>query len=94
MTLNIEIPDNLDAALTARANAQGVSPDRIVRQVLEEAFACELEPSADAAPLVDSRPIWEVIVDNMKDVPDEEFEKLPKDGASQVDHYLYGHPKR
>jgi len=93
MNLNVEVPDDLGAALTARAHAQGVSPDRIVSQVLEDAFAGELKPAA-AAPSIDSRPIWEVIVDNMKDVPREEFEKLPKDGASQIDHYLYGHPKR
>lgn len=30
----------------------------------------------------------------MKDVATEELEKLPKDGATQVDHYVYGHPKR
>jgi hypothetical protein len=42
----------------------------------------------------ESRPIWEVILDNMKDVPPEEFANLPKDGASEHDHYLYGHPKR
>jgi len=30
----------------------------------------------------------------MKDVPREAFESLPKDGASQVDHYVYGLPKR
>jgi hypothetical protein len=42
----------------------------------------------------DPRPIWEVILDNMKDVPPEEFAKLPKDGASEHDHYLYGHLKR
>jgi hypothetical protein len=29
----------------------------------------------------------------MKDVAPEEFAKLPKDGASEHDHYLYGHPK-
>ncbi len=29
-----------------------------------------------------------------KDIPIEEFEKLPKDGAHQHDHYLYGTPKR
>jgi hypothetical protein len=28
-----------------------------------------------------------------KDIPIEEFEKLPKDGAHQHDHYLYGTPK-
>jgi hypothetical protein len=42
----------------------------------------------------DDRPIWEVITDLMKNVPDEVFDKLPKDGASQVDHYIYGLPKR
>ena len=42
----------------------------------------------------DPRPIWDVILDNMQDVPAEEFARLPKDGASEVDHYLYGHPKR
>jgi cystathionine beta-lyase/cystathionine gamma-synthase len=30
----------------------------------------------------------------IKDIPIEEFEKLPKDGAHQHDHYLYGTPKR
>jgi hypothetical protein len=35
-----------------------------------------------------------MILDNMKDVPAEEFARLPKDGASEDDHYLYGHPKR
>jgi len=43
---------------------------------------------------LDDRPIWEVITEVMKDVPDEVFDRLPKDGASQVDHYIYGLPKR
>lgn len=40
------------------------------------------------------RPIWDVILSNMEDVPAEQFAALPSDGASQADHYLYGHPKR
>lgn len=27
-------------------------------------------------------------------VPDEAWEKLPVDGAENLDHYLYGHPKK
>jgi hypothetical protein len=34
------------------------------------------------------------MLDSMKDVPPGEFSKLPKDGASEHDHYLYGYPKR
>ncbi len=91
MTLNVEVRDELEAILNARATAQGVTPARIASQVLEDAFANEINP---AAPPAGPRYIWEIIADNMKDVPHEEFEKLPKDGASQVDDYLYGHPKR
>ncbi len=40
------------------------------------------------------RPVWELLLENMEDVPSAEFAKLPTDGASQHDHYLYGHPKR
>ena len=36
MTLTIEIPDKLDAALRAQARAKGVSEAGFVRQVLEE----------------------------------------------------------
>jgi antitoxin component of MazEF toxin-antitoxin module len=40
------------------------------------------------------RPIWEKIADLIADVPPEELAKLPTDGASQHDHYIYGTPKR
>jgi antitoxin component of MazEF toxin-antitoxin module len=40
------------------------------------------------------RPIWEEILDLTKDIPPEELDKPPIDGAAQIDHYLYGHPKR
>jgi hypothetical protein len=43
---------------------------------------------------IDRRPISEVIAEIMRDVPAEEFAQLPKDGASQIDHYVYGLPKR
>jgi hypothetical protein len=35
-----------------------------------------------------------VIADNMKDVPPEAWDSLPKDGLQQIDHYVYGVPKR
>jgi antitoxin component of MazEF toxin-antitoxin module len=39
-------------------------------------------------------PIWERIAALTADAPREELAKLPIDGASQHDHYLYGTPKR
>jgi Arc/MetJ-type ribon-helix-helix transcriptional regulator len=44
------------------------------------------------------RPFWATFTAQMHTaqmhaLPDEVFERLPKDGASEVDHYLYGAPK-
>ena len=84
MTLTIDLPDEKQQALAAKARAAGVPVER---------YACQLiERDLHSGP--DQRPIWEVILDHTKTVPPEAFERLPKDGASQVDHYLYGHPKR
>jgi hypothetical protein len=44
-------------------------------------------------PKADVRPIWEVMLDNIEGISPKEFSKLPRDGASEHDHYLYGHPK-
>ena len=89
MNLNIEIPDALEAVLKAKAHEQGVHASGYASQVLERDLRSggpEREPN--------ERPIWELILDHTKAVPSEAFERLPRDGASQVDHYLYGHPKR
>jgi hypothetical protein len=40
------------------------------------------------------KPISKVIAAIMSDVPPESFASLPSDAASQLDHYVYGHPKR
>jgi hypothetical protein len=41
----------------------------------------------------DDRPIWERIADLAERLPQEMVAQLPTDGASQLDHYLYGAPK-
>lgn len=38
--------------------------------------------------------LGEKIMEIVADVPDEVWEKVPKDGAEQHDHYIYGTPKR
>jgi hypothetical protein len=88
MNLNVEIPDMLAQALKAKADERGVSAASYASQVLERDLrSTEIQAKPDGAP------IWEVVTDIMKDVPDEIFE-LPRDAASQVDHYIYGLPKR
>lgn len=84
MTLTIDLPDEEIKALDAKARAHGISTEQYARQVL--AHDLEVPPP--------SRQIWEVIAENMKRVPPEDLAALPRDGASQIDHYVYGVPKR
>jgi hypothetical protein len=91
----IELSDEQAAALKAKAAAQGLSLEAWLEKLsAEEEQPARLSSDTPADPGGDTRPIWEVMLDNLKGVPPEEFAALPKDGASQVDHYLYGHPKR
>ncbi len=41
----------------------------------------------------DDRPIWEKIAALGREIPDEEWEKVPRDASINLKHYLYGHPK-
>jgi hypothetical protein len=40
------------------------------------------------------KPIWELFEEASLTIPDEELDRLPTDLAAQVDHYIYGLPKR
>jgi hypothetical protein len=40
------------------------------------------------------KPIWEKMIEASHEIPDEELDRLPTDLAAQVDHYIYGTPKR
>jgi len=84
MTLRIELADEEQAALTAKARAQGVSAEQYARQLLQRALRSSPPGRSLAARI---REIW-------ADMPDEIRAKLPADGASQHDHYIYGVPKR
>jgi hypothetical protein len=48
-------------------------------------------PQAGAA---DGPPIWEVVARIGESIPLEELEHLPRDVSRNLDHYLYGAPKK
>jgi hypothetical protein len=86
----------MSTIVKADANGAVLLPAELCR-------AAGIEPGADlAADLQPGRivlerprpPIWERIAARAARVPPEELDKFPADGAAQIDHYLYGHPKR
>jgi hypothetical protein len=79
-TLSIEDQLNLIAHLAqrlsnARSTQQSLQSDRIQVQT-------ELNKKGKS--------IWQIAEDFVKDIPLEELNKLPTDGAEQHDHYIYG----
>ena len=92
MTVTIELSQEREAALKAQAEAHGLSIEQWLIKLAEQQAGRDAE-SQPLAP-ADHRPISQVIAEIMRDVPAEAFASLPTDGASQVDHYLCGHPKR
>jgi hypothetical protein len=80
----IELPDEQAAALKAKAAAEGLTLEAWLIQL-----ACA-GPSAEH-PL---KTAADIVLDSMRDVPAEIMVTMPKDGASQHDHYIYGWPKK
>ena len=89
-TVQFEISDQRAAALKAKAMKRGVSAEQYVRQIVDR----DLDEEAAIATTAPRRPISEVISEIWSDLPDEARAQLPVDGAAQVDHYVYGLPKR
>jgi hypothetical protein len=43
---------------------------------------------------VDRRPVWAVVNEINAGLPADTWENVPTDGSINLDHYLYGAPKR
>ena len=80
----IELPDEQAAALKARAAASGLTLEAWLNEL------ASAEPSGQK-PLQTAA---DIVLAHMRKVPPEIMETMPKDGASQHDHYIYGWPKR
>jgi hypothetical protein len=80
----IELPDDQAAALTAKAAAQGLSLEDWFKSLAVETPAGPggVQTAAD------------IVLEEMRKVPADLMAALPKDGANQHDHYLYGWPKQ
>jgi hypothetical protein len=92
MTMKLELKPEIEAGLLAQARENGMSLEAFAEEVLRREALCRIQGSD--RPATTERPIWETITDMVKDIPDAVFDRLPKDAASQVDHYIYGLPKR
>ena len=87
--MTLEISQETQERLAGEAQKEGVSVDALLQRLMDEHKGST--KSTDGAP--QRRPISDVIREIWADMPDDVRAKLPRDGASQVDHYVYGLPK-
>lgn len=101
--MTINLPEELARFLGSEVrNGQFASEEEAiaeaVRLLLRErnGTSSEPEPPATGEPTdtCTQKTIWEEIQEITSGIPEEEFLKLPVDGAEQHDHYIYGTPKR
>jgi hypothetical protein len=81
---------NLENTIREKVRALPIEKQERVLSLVEEMLS---ETNGEQA-RVSMRPLWEIAEEISSQVPLEEWEKLPADGAEQHDHYLYGSPKR
>ncbi len=43
---------------------------------------------------VPKKTIWDKLDERLRNVPQEEFAEIPADASANLDHYLYGAPKK
>ncbi len=87
MILTIDLPDDVAAALEAQAAARGLSVEDWLQELATQHLQSARTSEESKKP---RRRISQVIADIVADAPLEELAKLPRDGASQVDHHVYG----
>jgi hypothetical protein len=78
--------------LHVRGHAEFLASGVLKRIVSVEDLKVQIAGDKPFDPSV--RPIWEVIEEIGASVPAEEWDKVPTDGAVNLDHYLYGHAKK
>lgn len=67
--------------------------DRNAREVISGWVAYDADP-LPAGVVREGKPIWEVIRELGETIPEEERARIPVDGSLNIDHYLYGAPRR
>ncbi len=101
--MTIHLPENLESSILAAVHsgryaslddAMAEAASLLVQRLKQE----EIQAKQPAASQIETapayKPIWEEIEELTANIPDEEFLKLPVDGAEQLDHYIYKLPKR
>jgi len=71
----------------------------VVQTIVEKIKVLSAEQQEEVLEFVENlgpprRTLWEIWKEHLKDIPEEELDKIPTDASVNLDHYLYGAPKK
>ena len=100
--MTIQLPPDLESSIRAEIlSGQFASEEELVAEAVRDYLhrrQDQTEPSACDTAATDHfpkrKPLWERAAELRRSIPEEEWAKLPIDGSEQLDHYIYGSPKR
>ncbi len=96
----INLPKELESSVRAAViSGQFMSEDAMVAVAVTEYLERQLmpreHPTGDQVPSRQPpKTLLETIEEMTATVPESEWKRLPVDGSAQLDHYIYGTPKR
>ena len=86
MTVTLDLPEELADRLRRKAAAEGKKLDDYLRSLAEDA--------APPEPAGSDPPHLALALAIAARLPADEVARMPTDGAENLDHYVYGIPKR
>jgi putative addiction module CopG family antidote len=94
--MTIWLPEDLERFVQAKvqsgrfASEEDVVAEALRRLQREEETSVPNTQSQTPSPIT----AWQRLLTIMQNVPDEVFDRMPSDSSEQLDHYIYGTPKR
>jgi hypothetical protein len=83
---------NLEEQLIHKVRSLPPNKQRAALRLLDQlASESRSEPHKSST---DRRPIWEIVEEINEELPEDTWDNVPTDGSVNLDHYLYGAPKR
>src|SRR5260370_37295621 len=99
--MTIHLPEDLERYVQMKIRSgRFASEDEAIGDavgLLQQKEEAEPQPSDGARKAADAggaMTAWKRVLDIMGRVPDEVFDQMPADSSQQLDHYIYGPPKR
>jgi Arc/MetJ-type ribon-helix-helix transcriptional regulator len=97
--MTIHLPPDVENSINAQVlSGLFASPDDALaeawREFIERRQAQPSPPSTRPAEVQGDKPIWEKFADIAATMPKETWDNIPADSSEQLDHYIYGSPRR